>query len=167
MMNRVSQINLYGITMLLLPIIMIKILAVVLGIGAPTAVSASGNPYQNDVVLPKNRRPVEFTEQQIKAGEHAEMLHSHPFGFNPLLYAKAFEDGRPVRTLNLENFNLQMIMSFNSERVALIGGQQYREGDRIDSSPWIIRSIDSGERKVTLVREDSGQEMILSVESNP
>ena len=62
-------------------------------------------------------------------------------------------------------YTLQMIMTFESGSVALIDNQQYRVGDRLARSDWIVIGIDQHARVVTLRNEATAIEDRLTVES--
>ncbi len=161
-----TRINCHGLAMLLLPVILIKTLAVMFGISSPGQAVASSS--QTGVSSPHHQQslPHSWTEQQLAAGARVEYLKQLDFGNDPLLHA--LEDGAiaPIPDLPGIQLDLQMIMSFQSGSVALISGKQYHEGDRIETSPWEVILIDGDGRSVTLRHEDTLKEWILPVKQN-
>lgn len=159
-----SQVNYHGMTMLLLPVILIKMLALMFGISAPGQAVASS--YQAGSSHPRLllSLPRTWTEKQLAASAHIEHLKKLPFGNDPLLYDQDAEDTASRPNTRGAKLSLQMIMSFQSGNVALISSRQYRKGDRIESSPWIVIHIDGDVRSVTLRHEESGEKRTLTVD---
>ena len=164
--NFITRINCHGMAMLLLPVILIKTLAVMFGISSPGQAEASSS--QTGVSLPHHQQSLQhsWTEQQLAAGAHVEYLKQLGFGNDPLLHA--LEDVAIAQIPDLPGIqlDLQMIMSFQSGSVALISGKQYHEGDRIETSPWEVILIDGDGRSVTLRHEDTLKEWVLTVKLN-
>lgn len=161
-----TRINYHGMAMLLLPVILIKTLAVIFGIGSPGQAVASSHQTG---VSPLHHQPSAqrtWTELQMAAGAQVEHLRQFPFGKDPLLHA--LEDGtiESVPDMPGVKLDLQMIMSFQSGSVALISGKQYREGDLIETSPWKVILIDGDARSVTLRHEETGEDWMISVDRN-
>lgn len=159
-----TRVNGPGMAMLLLPVILIKTLAVMFGISSPGQAVASSQ--QNGVSLSHQQQSLlrTWTQQQVAAGKHVDYLRQLDFGNDPLLHA--LDDGaiESVPDLPRIQLDLQMIMSFRSGSVALISSKQYREGDRIETSPWEVILIDGDGRSVTLRHENTRKEWILTVE---
>ena len=160
-----TRINCHGMAMLLLPVILIKTLAVMFGISSPGLAAAS--PQQTGVTPSHHQQSLQhsWTELQLAAGAHVEYLKQLDFGNDPLLHAMEDVAIAPIPDLPGIQLELQMIMSIKSGSVALISGKQYREGDRIEASPWEVILIDGDIRSVTLRHEDTGEEWLLTVKT--
>lgn len=165
MMPRITdKLYLTGLSMLFLPIVMVKILALTLGVGAPSQASATLQtpiPFDFSQAASGN---VTDSEARQKAQSHVELLRNAFFGEIPLLYGKssareATSIGSPANT-----HTLQMIMATDSGNIALIDRTQYRIGDQLEDEPWRIASISSELRQVVLIHEETGKEVILSVD---
>ena len=161
-----TRVNGHGMAMLLLPVILIKTLAVLFGISSPGQAEASSS--QNGVSPAHHQQSNQhsWTEQQLAAGARVEYLKQLDFGNDPLLHALEDNAIAPVLDLPGIQLDLQMIISFQSGSVALISSKQYREGDRIETSPWEVILIDGDGRSVTLRHEDTLKEWVLTVKQN-
>lgn len=160
-----SKINFYGFAVLLVPILMIKLLAAVLGINLPSQVTAS--PYVDfDLNVAKGgTETVELTSEQLKCAAHIQMLANTPLVGNPLLYEGNTGPEKAPQPSETRRFKLQMIMAFGSMSIALIEGDQYRIGDQIDDSNWVVKEIRRDSRKVMLEHQETGETQLLSVDS--
>lgn len=161
-----THVNCHGMAMLLLPVILIKTLAVIFGISSPDQAAASSHQSGVSPLHHQQSTQRTWTELQLAAGAQVEHLRQLHFGNDPLLHA--LEDGaiESVPDMPGVKLALQVIMSFQSGSVALISGEQYREGDLIKSSPWKVILINGDVRSVTLRNEDTGEEWMLTVERN-
>ena len=162
--KRLARVNYHGMAMLLLPVILIKTLAVMFGISSPGQAVASSQ--QSGVSHTQNQHSLQrtWTELQVAAGAHVEYLRKLDFGIDPLLHALEDNAIAPVTDLPGIQLNLQMILSTRSGNLAFINDKQYREGELIEASPWEVILIDGDVPSVTLRHEDSGEVRILNVE---
>lgn len=153
-----------GLAMLFLPIIMVKILAVTLGVGSPSQASATSQtptPIDFSQIISGN---VTDSEARREAQIHVDHLRLAAYGEIPLLYGKSSEREATSIASPAKTHTLQMIMATSTGNVALIDRAQYRIGDQLDDEPWRIASISNEERKVVLVHMVSGKEVVLNVD---
>ncbi len=150
-----------GAMLLVMPICMVKLLASCLGVHGPSESHATPASSQSGT---GGAAPViaAFTDEQRHAADHAASLRSTPLDDNPLLYHQAPGTDEPDR---VTRYSLQMIMTFDSGSVALIDNVQYRVGDRLARSDWIVVAIDRHARVVTLRNQVTGREDRLAVEA--
>ena len=160
-----AKINLYGFAVLLVPILMIKLLATILGINSPTQVAASSfvdlgtNPADN-------RAPVvTLTPEQLQCLSHVRKLAETPLVGNPLLYSGNSGHEKAPDTGPTHRFKLQMIMAFGAKSIAMIDNKQYRIGDQVYDSKLVVKEIRRESREVLLENTETGETQLLTVDS--
>lgn len=158
-----DKLSLTGLAMLFLPIVMVKILAVTLGVGTPSQSSAMLRPAPIDFSQSVSGK-VTDSEARQEAQTHVDRLRHAAYGDIPLLYGIASAHETMSVPSPVYTHTLQMIMATRSGNIALIDRTQYRVGDQLDDEPWRIVSISSDDRQVVLVHMESGKEVVLSVD---
>lgn len=159
-----DKLSLTGLAMLLLPIVMVKILAVTLGVGTPSQASATSGappPINFSQIGSGN---VTDSEARQEAQIHVDRLRNADFGEVPLLYRASSALDTTSNASPVNKHTLQMIMATNSGNIALIDRSQYRIGDTLGDGLWKIVSISTDLRQVVLVHVESGKEMVLTVD---
>lgn len=160
-----SRLNLPGMALLVMPVFMVKVMGTFLGVEGAKEVTASTFTSTSGTIdlppLTPEGLAWTATEPQRNAAAHAASLRAEQLQGNPLLYHIKSSPDADRRT----DFGLQMIMAFGTESVALIDGMQYRVGDRIDGTEWVVMRIENSLRQVALRHETSGKEELLVVES--
>ena len=152
--------------MFLLPLILVKATALMLGQGPDTA-TAGGGP-NNDAATTAIIDPVtrEWTEQQLAATRHIELLRTKDFGPSPLLHQQPPprpNSTRPPDTPRIHpppDVSVKTILKTSRGNIALINGRLYRVGGKIGDG-WIVMVIDADARLVLIKHEDSGEEATL------
>jgi hypothetical protein len=167
--------RLWAIGVFILPVVAVKIAAVMLGGQSPQ--SASATPAENPPMNATSRPAVvNWTERQLAAASHIANHRGQPFGENPLLYQeepKPIEvevqpvpvDIEPVETPEPEiKFTLNAVMSGSRGKTALIDGRPYREGERIKGTDWDVQAIDCDHRIVTLFNPAKQRTLVVRVD---
>ncbi len=163
MMTRDAKRRLATIGMFILPVVLVKVVAVPMGHRGPAEAEASHTPTQV-VAIPRVAAGPQWSEQQRAAAQHVAYLRTQPFGPTPLY------DDRPQpppdrsgSSDNVPNIVVQMIMSTASGDFALINGKRYRTGDRLRDAGWIVSEINASSGSVTLKHPASDRSVVVSV----
>jgi len=160
----INTLNLTGLAMLLLPIIMVKVVAISVGISGPAGVAASPSDQTPEaMVLGPTGAPV-WAPSQRAAAERAAQLRGRPFAANPLLYGGHTTPTTAEQQSPANVYIVQVILATRGGNVALINNGQYRVGDRLVGSEYLITAIDSDARIVIVQHEQNGREFILRVQ---
>lgn len=98
---------------------------------------------------------------RAKAEAYATSLRSQAFGPTPMYYDPVTpnEPTAAPKVLGAPSLNVQMIMATSGGAKALINGKVYREGDDFEDG-WVVMSIDSNARSVTIA--DSRSERMVT-----
>ncbi|MCH8166026.1 MAG: hypothetical protein IH889_10505 [Planctomycetes bacterium] len=162
MMTRDAKRRLATIGMFILPVVLVKVVAVPMGHRGPAEAEASHTPTQV-VAIPRVAAGPQWSEQQRAAAQHRDYLRTQPFGPTPLYYDPPQPPDRSGSSDTLGHVAVQMIMSTASGDLALINGKRYRTGDRLRDAGWIVSEINASSGSVTLKHPASDRSVIVSV----
>jgi len=157
------------LTAFLIPVLLVKGVAVVLDAGGPRTAAATRDattptPAISSVPLPAAR--TKHTDQPNAPTElelYLTALREQSFGSTPLYYEPRAKPSEPVivveptpkvPTLRVE---VRAIMSARNGTIALIDGQPYAVGDRLSNDEWTIAAIYADERLVEFRHVESGE----------
>jgi hypothetical protein len=155
--------------MFILPLVLVKATALVVGGTGPAQVAAAP-----DVADPAPLQPVMLAErawsdEQRAAVRHIAELHEKPFGPTPLYYEPRDRESAPIfedpRFDPAPEFIVQAILSSASGDTALINGKAYHVGDVIEQTEWRIIAIDGSARSVTILDPRTDQTTTRSVQT--
>ena len=155
--------------MFLLPLILVKGTALMLGQG-PERATAGTDPNNvtatTAIIAPVTR---EWSEEQLAATRHVELLRTKRFGPSPLLHQQPppppNNNTRPPDQPRIHpppNVSVKTILKSGRGNIALINGRLYRVGDKIGDG-WIVTVIDADARSVLIEHEASGEEATLTL----
>ncbi|MCZ6834813.1 MAG: hypothetical protein O7G85_03480 [Planctomycetota bacterium] len=161
-----NTLNLTGLAMLMLPIIMIKMLALMLGVGMPKGVSASNSVVSTNQVThgASYNRHASWSQAQHEATDYIDSLQDDSAASNPMLYGGRASQISITSPSLAKLYTLQMILSKATGNVALINNMQYHVGDRFGDTPWRIIAIDADARVVIARHDETGLDSILRVD---
>ena len=141
--------------MFILPLVLVKVTALMIGGTGPAQVAAAP-----DVADPAPLQPVMLAErawsdEQRAAARHIAELMDEPFGPTPLYYEPRGRESVPIfedpQSDPAPEFIVQAILSSAAGNTALIDGEAYRVGDVIGRTEWRIIAIDGAARSVTVL----------------
>lgn len=161
-----AKTKIVTIGMFLLPLILVKGTALMLGQGPDTATAGDGanNVAATTAIIEPVTR--EWNEQQLAATRHIELLRTKDFGPSPLLHQQPPpppNSTKPPDTPRIHpppNVSVKMILKTSRGNIALINGRRYRVGDKIGDG-WIVTGIDA--RSVLIEHTVSHEEATLVV----
>ncbi len=155
--------------MFLLPLVLVKGTAVMLGRGPEAAIA---DPVGNTTTATTATiEPVvrEWTPEQLAAARHIESLRSQPFGASPLLHQEPpppQDDPRQHQTTPRiqppPDVVVQIILKSSRGNIALIDRKRYRVGDSIGEG-WVVKAIDADARSVLIEHTKTSEEATLVV----
>ena len=156
--------------MFVLPILVVKIAAVLLGESTQQSVAGltTSSPADPGAAPAAS---VKWTSQQLTAARHVDWLKRQPFERSPLLYEE--DHGMAPQPIHPEAADpsdgqarlvLQAVMSSERGRTAVINGRPYREGDTVHEINAVVESIDCAARSATLRNRRNNQSMTINVE---
>ncbi len=164
-MTRNTRRKLQGLGVLLVPALLVKGTALLLG--NPTAQSSSAAQEHDsaDVTAITPLVKIEMTEQQIRLAEHIASQHEQPFGESPMHYnAPIAADPSDSRAAPPPGeFDVQAVLGSAAGNKTLVNGKLYQVGDTIAGTSWVISVIDASTRSVTLRNEATGEERSQAV----
>jgi len=179
MPTRNAKQALAGIGVFVLPVAVVKAAALVLGTGGPseadaatdatTAVSALAPLL---VAAPVAAWPAEV----VAASGHAHALAAQPFGPSPMVEIAAAApdpvasepevEGEPEPQLLMIAIAVQSIMASPQGDMAVVNQRVVREGDLVETTDWVVESIDARERTVTFRAGSTGELFTRRVSPN-
>jgi hypothetical protein len=170
MPNREQKKALTSIGMFVLPVVIVKLTAAMLGAPGPMHAEASQPTPSNEPASapPPLVKPIVWTAQQLAAAAHVEQLDSQPFGPSPLYYEPVPEEApapaaAPVKD-NIPAFTLKAVMGTSRGSKAIINGKPYSAGEVVRGTEWLVESIDCDDRSVVLKDGNSGRTLTIGVE---
>lgn len=164
---------------LVLPVAVVKFATVFMGQTVPAAQAASAVavPVAN-AATPVSKAKV--TPQQVAAARYADSLRLQPFGPTPLYVEKTqtVDAAQTIPPLNTSpnthtpssgvvpapTFTVGAVMSTSGGGRALINGRPYREGQQVHGTTWVVTTINSSSRSVTLNDSQTNRSVVVSVE---
>ena len=171
MPNRETVRRLTSMGMFLLPIVVVKLAATVLGESAQQSAAAlNAQPAAADASA-MQPAALKWTPQQLAAARHVDWLKHQPFGHSPLLYDEdhsvvthPLHTDTPDPSDGQAKLVLQAVMSSERGRTVVINGRPYREGDTVREANAVVQAIDCATRSATLRDLRSGQLSSISVD---
>ncbi len=156
-----------GLGVFLLPLILVKGSAILIGQPPQGAVATGGGAMVSSGVI--EIFTPHWSLEQIAAMHRVEELRELSFGESPLLQARAIGDIDPIDphdrtpTITPPEVSVQMILRSRRGNVALIDHKRYRAGDAIGADGWFVEEIDGVARSVLIVHRESGKKATLVV----
>lgn len=141
-----------------LPLVLVKMSAVLLGGGPEPATGSTGSGGDSPDISGMTTT-LTWTGEQRAAAEHIRFLRTQPFGPSPLFHVAAIQpdipdvpDVDPVEPeVPVPDVAVQMILTrTDGNHVALINRRRYREGEALLDQGWIIKKIDGQNRCVII-----------------
>ncbi len=157
-----------GLGVFLLPLILVKGSAILIGQPPQGAVATGGGAITVNSGVIEIFTP-HWSLEQIAAMHRVEELRELSFGESPLLQARAISDIDPIDphdrtpTITPPEVSVQMILRSRRGNVALIDRKRYRAGDAIGADGWFVEEIDGVARSVLIVHRESGKKATLVV----
>ena len=161
--------RLMGIGVFLLPLILVKGSAILIGQPPQGAVATGGGAITVNSGVIEIFTP-HWSLEQIAAMHRVEELREMSFGESPLLQARVISDIDPIDlppeqtpTITPPEVSVQVILRSRRGNVALIDRKRYRVGDAIGADGWFVEEIDGIARSVLIVHRESGEKATLVV----
>ena len=155
----------------LLPLLLVKGTALLLGDAGPVAASAGVVAPPSPVTTPQEHaataEPTVDAEVAAAALKQIARLKREPFGEVPLYYEPREQTHRaePEPTLDPPpHFTVGAIMASASGNIALIDGTACRVKQQLADTGWIITDIDPAARTVTIEDPHTGRTETRGVE---
>jgi hypothetical protein len=159
-----------SVGMFVLPMVIVKLIAAMLGAPGLTRAEASQPTESTEPTNapPTAVNPIAWTAQQLAAAAHVEQLDSQSFGPSPLYYEPVSEEApapaaAPVKD-NTPAFMLKAVMGTSRGSKAIINGKPYSAGETVRGTEWLVESIDCDARSVVLKDGNSGRTLTVNVE---
>lgn len=164
---------------LVLPVVIVKLAATVLGQSGAATASAAPRPTTTDAAVSATTpAATKLTARQLAAAEYVQSMRQRTFGRAPLLFEPRPPSNEPNTSSTpevtpvvdshpnepLPMFTLNAVMSSSSGQRALINGRPYRVGDTIKETAWTVLSIDVAGRSATLQDSHSDRTVMIAVE---
>lgn len=151
-----------------LPLLLVKLSAVMLGRSGPAEANSSSTAVTPSELLPLGAGRKPWSKQQRAAARHVDWLRTQPFGATPLYYEVTEtppDNGGSPTPVRFErpHIVLQAVMTSPTGNVALIDAKRYRAGDRLAGSVWIIGEINGATRSITLVHPPTGRTEVVEI----
>jgi hypothetical protein len=156
------------IAVLLLPVALVKGMALVVGSG-PAGAIAAGTGGGIAAPLPAPPALVDLAPEQRSAVERIGDLRALEFGRSPMfVQVVATSDGSDphpvIDVIQPLQIVVRGIMRTRNESLALIDGYLYREGQRLRGhDDWTIERIEASSGSIVVVNDSTGQMQIISV----
>ncbi len=158
--------KLMGLGAFLLPLILVKGSALLIGQPPQGANAANGaattvNGGVIEIFTPQ------WSSEQIAATHRTEGLREMPFGESPLLHVRSNSGIDPIdpphrrTTIEPPDVSVGMVLRSRFGNVALIEGKRYSAGDALGEDGWFVEEIDA--RSVSIVHRESGKKATLVV----
>ena len=161
--------RLTGLGVFLLPLILVKGSALLVGQPPQGAVASGGGAMTADGGVIEIFTP-QWSSEQIAATHRVAELREVSFGESPLLHARPINDIDPIgpspdRTtvITPPDVSVRMILRSHHGNVALIDRERCRTGDAVGEDGWFVEEIDAVARSVLIVHRKSGMKATLYV----
>lgn len=156
---------LQSIGIFLLPVILVKAAAFILGAPGPRQSSAAiAADAQPALAINAIAAPATVTQQQQETLQRIDDLRSLPFGDSPLYYppAEAAPVQSAVETVSIgpapaPAFTVQAILVRSTGNLALINQRSYTVGDTLHQSDWVVSEINGDTHSVTITQPATGR----------
>jgi hypothetical protein len=156
----------------LAPIVVVR--AAVMLLDRPGPVAAMGAATENLAADPPPQAPMAtaWTNASRAAARHAAEIAQRPSAEPPLYYAvtesefeaDSFPENEPEPQPQPQpplavvlDASVQMIMTSDTEEIALVDGRPYRVGEVIRTGDWIVQEINSRDRAVVFRHAATGR----------
>lgn len=156
-----------GLGLFVLPIVLVKAAAIMLGAPGPQQSQAASNQEQAGAAAPAAIETPKWSEQQLQAARYVARLNAEPFGPSPFLHLDApvaAVETVPASVDSTSKLALQAVMSSASVSRALINGRSYGVGEQVRDTNWIVQHIDIDSRSVRLIEAKNNRSMTITVE---
>ncbi len=160
--------KLMGIGVFLLPLILVKGTALLVGQPPQGAVASGGSATTVDGGVIEIFTP-QWSVEQIAATQRVAELREVSFGASPLLHLWSNSESDPIdhsdrgTTITPPMVSVQVILRSRRGNFALIDYKKYRAGDAIGEDGWFVEEIDAVSRSVLIVHRESGKKATLFV----
>jgi hypothetical protein len=147
----------------LVPVLMLKTLGPLLGADAAHALGPKGIKTLSGATT---LVVAEWTPEQLAAAEYLRTLDRKRIE-TPFKHGESAPvvtpDVEPIKTPDLLDAKVTMIMQTSGGGIALVGGQSCRVGSVVAGS-WEVTAIDAVTRTVSFEHVDDGREAVRSLE---
>jgi hypothetical protein len=162
--TRNARRKLFTLGVLLVPALLVKGTAFLMGNPVARSVSAAEETKTSDAAAITPLKKVEASPQQKRVAAHIAMLRQQAFPPSPMYY-NVTEEGTHVEATEFytSDVHVQAVMGSASGHSALINRKVYKVGQKIGATAWIITNINPETRTVTIQNEATGEVQEYSV----
>ena len=164
MILRDAKRSILAVGVFLVPMILVKGAALLIGQGGLQRATAKGPHPPDDPTAVLKPYVAVWPAEQLAAAKHSAWLRGQPFGSSPLLHQVIArvgftpdEHATGTQPVPPPNVVLQAIMRTPGGNIALINRKRYHEGDPLDDKGWVVKTIDPESRSVIIEHPLSGE----------